>query len=232
MLGKLDSIQVGLPRRYVGDGDAEKAWTSAIAKRSVTGPVQVRQTNLDGDRQADLKHHGGPDKAVLAYAAAHYEAWREDFPDVVFGQGGFGENLTISGFDETGCCVGDVVGIGGCRLQLSQPRRPCWKLARHWKLPKLAVLVQKYGRTGWYYRVLEEGPIEAGQAVQLIDRPYPELTVAWANKVMYAKPRSKSDDLQLAACPALSASWQATLSKRATTGVEADASARLDGGHR
>ncbi len=229
ILGRIESIQVGRPRHFDSEGDSDKPWISAIRKQAVCGSVRVGLTNIDGDEQADVKHHGGPDKAVLAYAVQHYAAWNTEFPDLSFTAGGFGENLTVSGFSEAACCLGDIMQIGECLLQVSQPRQPCWKLSRRWKLPQLTVLVQQQGRTGWYYRVLREGTIAAGLSIELIERPFPDFTVAWALSVMYAKPRSIQDDLRLAGCEALSASWKESLLQRAVHGTEVDPSARLDG---
>jgi len=229
ILGTIETIQVGRPRHFNDEGDSAKPWTSAICKTPVQGAIQLGWTNLDGDEQADLKHHGGPDKAVLAYSAAHYNTWKDELPDAAFEHGAFGENLTVSGLNEADCCVGDVMQIGDCQLQISQPRQPCWKLSRRWNLPKLAVLVQQTGRTGWYYRVIERGTFEPGSSIHLIDRPFPEFTVKKASEIMYAKPRSPNNDLALAQCPALSASWKETLTKRATKGIAPDTSKRLDG---
>ncbi|MCD0461965.1 MOSC domain-containing protein [Roseiconus lacunae] len=229
ILGALESIQVGRTRQYDGNSDAGKPWSSAIAKQAISGPVEVTETKLVGDEQADLKHHGGIDKAVLAYAAAHYPLWQQEYPDRPLGPGSFGENLTLSQANEESVCIGDVIEIGDCQLQISQPRQPCWKLDRRWKIPKLAMIVQQNGRTGWYYRVIRTGSIEAGLPVTLIERPFPDLTVAWASRVMYAKPRSTEDDLRLAECEALSESWKTTLFRRAKKGREPDSSARLDG---
>lgn len=212
MQSTLISIQVGRPRQY--DDGLAKPWSSAIEKHPVEGPVFVSRTNLAGDKQADLVHHGGPDKAVLAYSFEHYAIWNAELTDVDFAPGGFGENLTLSGLDETASHIGDVVRIGECLLQVSQPRQPCWKLSRRWNLPKLAMQVQRNGRSGWYFRVLEEGNIQPGDKVELVEHKY-DLTVAWASSVMYAKPRSDENDLLLANCPALSASWRETLKNRA-----------------
>ena len=210
--GQILSIQAGKIQIY--DGDSADSWTSAIQKTNVATAVHVRRTGLAGDEQADLVNHGGPDKAVLAYASKHYEAWNSEFPEKYFEAGGFGENLTIADLDESSCCIGDTFRIGDCLLQISQPRQPCWKLSGRWKVPKLAVLVQQNGRTGWYFRVLKEGVIEAGIDIELVDRPHPEFPVAWANSVMYAKPRRHVDDRRLAACPALSESWRTNLEHR------------------
>lgn len=211
--GQILSIQVGKIQTF--DGDAGDSWTSAIRKTKVSHAVHVDRTGITGDEQADLVNHGGPDKAILAYASKHYEIWNSEFPDMNFAAGGFGENLTIADIDESSCCIGDTFRIGDCLLQISQPRQPCWKLSGRWKMPKLAVLVQQNGRTGWYYRVLQTGAIEAGMMIELIERPYPEFSVAWANSVMYAKPRGHENDRQLAACPALSESWRYNLEQRA-----------------
>lgn len=172
---------------------------------------------IAGDEQADLVNHGGADKAVLAYASEHYEKWNEEFPGKNFQAGGFGENLTVADLNESTCCIGDLFRVGDCRLQISQPRQPCWKLSGRWELQKLAVLVQQNGRTGWYLRVLENGKIEAGMQIELIARPFPEFSVKLAHSVMYAKPRRHEDDQRLAKCPALSEAWRTNLEQRSRT---------------
>src|SRR5277367_3306676 len=161
--GILHSVQIGTPRRY-GSEDAaaahDKPWATGFFKNQVDGPVFVSTTNLAGDGQADLKNHGGIDKAVLAYSANHYPKWRDELrmPDMPCGA--FGENLTIAGFNEESVCIGDIVRIGGVTFEVSQPRQPCWKLARRWRMHELVGFVVRNGRTGWYLRVLEEGWIE------------------------------------------------------------------------
>lgn len=207
------SIQVGRPRRYGTEGAAdpnERHWTSGIAKTPVAGPVHLGLTNLTGDEQADRESHGGPDKAVLAYAASHYPLWRADLGrDLPFGA--FGENLTVLGLDEGTVCLGDVFSLGAARLEVSQPRQPCWKLARRWGIHDLTARVEATGRTGWYLRVLEEGSVEAGQPLRLIARPHPEWTVARATAAMRNRKADPHSAAALAACPALSASWRQTL---------------------
>ena len=223
MSGRILSIHTGRVQTFGGGSDDAESWTSAIRKAKVSGAVQVQQTGIVSDEQADLVHHGGPDKAILAYAAKHYDQWNAEFPDKRFAAGGFGENLTVADLDESQCCIGDRFRVGDCVLELSQPRQPCWKLSRRWDLPRLAVLVQQNGRTGWYLRVIEAGQIAAGMALELIARPFPELSVQWANAVMYAKPRRPADDQRLSQCPALSEAWRTDLVKRsrsATIGIE------------
>ena len=116
-----------------GPGSAspgEKAWESGIFKDPVTSPLWLSYGGLRGDGQADRKHHGGPDKAVCAYCAQHYEYWQRQAQLGAMGFGGFGENLTLGGADETQLCIGDRFELGEAVVEVSQPRQPCWKLAR------------------------------------------------------------------------------------------------------
>ena len=214
----LVSVQVGKPAFHGTPGAADpmdRPWLSGIFKSPISGPVPVRRTNLDGDGQADLANHGGVDKAVLAYAADHYPGWRERLnrPDLPFGA--FGENLTISGVTEANVCIGDVWRCGEVVFEVSQPRQPCWKLARRWKVKELPAIVVATGRSGWYLRVLQEGVIEAGQAFELIERPNPEWPIERANRVMYHMRDDRAANAELAAVPQLAMSWREELLQRA-----------------
>lgn len=226
------SIHVGLPRSYGRDGaedPLDRPWTTGFFKEPVHGPVWVGRTNLDGDGQADLRHHGGSEKAVLAYAASHYPYWREALKIPTLPHGAFGENLTILGLEEQNVCIGDVYQIGAARLQVSQPRQPCWKLARRWRVKDLAHRVQQSGRAGWYYRVLQEGPIEPGQPVVLLERPLPQWSVARVNEVMHHRKEDLDAAAALAACPLLSQSWRDTFAARVLRRASPDTTARLGG---
>lgn len=219
----LVSVQVGRPQNFEGSVcGSDKPWTSGIIKRVVTDTVMVRRTNLDGDQQADLVHHGGQDKAVLAYPQENYAFWHMEFPDVEWKNGCFGENLTLRGLTEADVCIGDVFSLGDCLLQISQPRQPCWKLSRRWDLPKLAVRVQQTRRTGWYLRVVQEGEIASGQTMSLVERNHPQWTITQCNEVMFARPRDADRDIKLASCEALSTSWKQSLSKRSSRSVSHD----------
>jgi MOSC domain-containing protein YiiM len=129
--------------------------------------------------------------------------------------GGFGENLTIAGLDEDGVCLGDVFAVGPVRFQVSQPRQPCWKLARRWKRPWLLQRVIETGRTGWYLRVLEPGTIVSGLPVVLEQRPHPEWTITRANRLMYDKHALLGDLEDLAQLPVLADSWRGVFAGRA-----------------
>src|SRR6266540_3860247 len=123
---KVLSVNVALPRDISVDG---RTVSTGIFKEPVSGAIKVRRLNLDGDRQADLRVHGGPDKAVYVYPSEHYEFWREELRQDLFGWGAFGENLTVEGVFEDSVSIGDSFRIGTAVFQVTQPRLPCFKLA-------------------------------------------------------------------------------------------------------
>jgi MOSC domain-containing protein YiiM len=214
----LESIQVGVPQNYGFEGalDAhDKPWTTGFFKTPIAGPVFVGATNLSGDAQADLKHHGGVDKAVLAYSADHYPRWREELLMPAMPYGAFGENLTIAGWSEPAVCIGDIFRINKVIFEVSQPRQPCWKLARRWRMHKLTALVVNNGRTGWYLRVLEQGWIEAGMELALLERPNPDWPIARANQILHHHKTDMALTLELADVPGLALSWVEELRERA-----------------
>jgi MOSC domain-containing protein YiiM len=169
----------------------------------VAGPIRLRALNLDGDGQADLRVHGGPDQAVLCYSADHYPAWRQELSLPELPHGGFGENFTIAGQDEATVCIGDVYQVGGSRVQVSAPRAPCYKTSWRWRLPDLEQRIETSGRHGWYLRVLQEGTAQAGQPVRLLERPYPEWSVARASAAIRFRKRDPELAAELARCAAL-----------------------------
>jgi MOSC domain-containing protein YiiM len=217
--GTLLSLQVGLPQTYqTGDhsDSPDRSWTTGIFKYPVESPVWLGWTNLTGDGQADLRVHGGPEKAVNAYPASHYPHWREELhiPDLPFGA--FGENFTLETLNEQNVCIGDLFQIGEAQIQVSQPRQPCWKLARKWGLPELPALVLKIGFTGWYYRVVMTGYVQAGQQLVLLERRFPEWTIATANEIMYHRCDDPEATAALAACQLLSPNWRKRLAVRSS----------------
>jgi MOSC domain-containing protein YiiM len=190
-----------------------RAFTSAIWKEPVAGPVHAGRLGLAGDRVNNARVHGGPEQALLMYAGSHYPLWRAEWGRDDLGPGGFGENLTVEGADEDGACIGDIVEIGEARLQISQPRQPCATLARRHGVRDMIALVQRNGRSGWYLRVLREGVLEAGQPVQLIDRPYPGWTVRRAAQAMIRRTERPDEARALARCEALSPGWRERLAR-------------------
>ena len=145
----------------------------------MAGRVAVGWLGLAGDAQADLAVHGGRDKAVYVYPAAHYARWRDAHPEhaSLLRAGGFGENLTVSGPDEDTTCIGDVFDVGTATLQVTQFRQPCFKLALHFADKRMPQAMVRSGRSGWYARVLREGSVGAGDAMVLSARPNPAWSV-------------------------------------------------------
>ena len=198
----LVSVQVGTPR-FLGTDvglpeQLDHRWRSAFFKEPVLGPVMLRFTNLEGDRQADPRVHGGPEMAVLAYSADHYPAWRAELGIAEMGPGGFAENFTISGQDELSVCIGDVYRVGEATVQVSQPRGPCYKISYRWKRPDLLGRCESNGRHGWYLRVLDEGLVAAGLPVELLERPNPDWSVRRAADVYRARKKRSAEAEQLA----------------------------------
>jgi MOSC domain-containing protein YiiM len=212
-VGLLSALHVGRPRAL----DPETPWTSAIYKTRVFDPVWLGTTNLVGDEQADRTVHGGPDKAVCAYSGDHYAAWRSETGVALCGPGWFGENFTLSGLTEVDIAIGDTFSVGDAVVQVSQPRSPCWKLARRWALPDMTKRVVVTNRTGWYFRVLREGTVRTGDFCERVERRHPQWTIARVNAVAYNRGVSPSelDGLrrELAGLLELSEAWRADLAE-------------------
>ena len=171
---KLVSIQIGKPKIHT---DEQGSWETAFFKEPVISPIFLDSLGLEGDAVANLQHHGGPDQAVLLYAAEHYPRWQSELGrELPFG--GFAENLTVSGLAETSVRIGDIYQIGPVKLQVTKSRIPCWKIARRWGIPDLTKRATQTGRTGWYCRVLQSGEIEAGMPVELLEQSATGETIA------------------------------------------------------
>jgi MOSC domain-containing protein YiiM len=208
----LESVQVGRPQ-IITD---KTRWTTAIFKKPVVGPIWLDWLNLEGDAQADLRVHGGPDKAVCVYSADHFEKWRRELAVDDCRGGAFGENFSIAGQTEQTASIGDVYEIGDALVQISQPRGPCSKLARRWKRADFVRLVLRSGRTGWYLRVLRPGRVAAGEQLRLVDRPCAEWTIARVNDITYASSGTRDAVAMqaLADCESLAESWRTALIDR------------------
>jgi MOSC domain-containing protein YiiM len=190
---------------------------TGIFKNAVAGRVAVGLEGLAGDAQADRRVHGGPEKAVHYYPAEHYAGLAEEVPERagLLHPGALGENLSARGLTEQNVCIGDVFALGSSRLQVSQPRQPCWKISHKLDHPPMSRLIAAKGWTGWYFRVLQEGEIAAGDVLELIERPAPECTLArlWAVCQLH---RADPRELQLlAAAEGLNDAWSRRLRDRA-----------------
>ncbi|HXU44514.1 MAG TPA: MOSC domain-containing protein [Thermoanaerobaculia bacterium] len=209
---RLLSIQVGRPRIVrVRDGEV----ATGIYKDPAAGPVRVGFLNLAGDGQADLSVHGGRNKAVYAYPAEHYPLWREELPEVDLPFGAFGENLTTEGLLESEVRIGDRYRIGSVELRVTQPRLPCYKLALRLARPDIGRRLLKSGRTGLYFAVLREGTIEAGDAIELLERPATSITVQEAAGLATGFLKNPDALRRALVAPALPASWREEIRHRA-----------------
>lgn len=199
---KVDQVFVGRVRLMLPDGES-----SAIFKSPVNGAVLLGLTGLEGDEQADLRHHGGPDKALHHYPAEHYAVLAEEWPQCasLVGPGVLGENISTRGMTEHEVCIGDVFRIGQARVQVSQPRAPCWKIDRRLKVDDASRFVEAAGVTGWYYRVLQGGLICADDEIELLERPNPWLSLAAYWDVVIAHRPDPVALRRIAAAPGLAA---------------------------
>jgi len=156
-----------------------KGESSAIAKAPIAGSRRVGFLGIAGDEQGDLSVHGGPDKAVHHYPRDHYGFWIEALEGhaLLGAPGAFGENISTDGLIESEACIGDRYRLGTALVEISQGRQPCWKLGHRFGIASVPATVVKTRRSGWYYRVIEEGAVAAGDPLVLVERPLPEWSV-------------------------------------------------------
>jgi MOSC domain-containing protein YiiM len=205
-VARVVSVQVGRPADLQSPTGTIR---SAIVKRPVDGPVMLRELDFDGDEQADLTVHGGADKAACCYPSEHIPQW-EAWLGVPLPYGAFGENLSLAGILEEDVNIGDVLEIGGATVQVSQPRGPCFKLAARHGRKDLPAAMARLGISGWYFRVLTEGPVEAGDELRPTER-LSGVTVADVMRVTY-RDRDDLDALSdVLAVPELAAQWRESL---------------------
>jgi MOSC domain-containing protein YiiM len=207
---RIISINVGRPRLVEANGQIV---STGIYKTPVEGRVMLRALNLDGDRQADLTVHGGPDKAVYVYPSEHYDAWRKELPGTELPWGMFGENFTTEGLDET-VNLGDRFRIAGAEVTVTQPRMPCYKLGIKFGRPDILRRFLKSGRTGFYFSVQREGEVGAGDEIVQLQRDSHNVTVADITN-LYSQDKTNFELMRRAvAVAALPASWREYFEKR------------------
>ncbi len=202
---KLISVNVGLPCEVTWKG---KTVTTGIFKEPVSERVMVRSLNLDGDGQADLTVHGGLDKAVYLYPFEHYAHWQDELSDTELPLGIFGENFTTTGLREAEVNIGDCFGIGTVKLMVTQPRLPCYKLGIRFGRPDMVKRFLSSRRTGFYFCVLQEGEVGAGDTLELVSRDDNNITVADITQ-LYVREEDNPELLHRAAqLEALPQSWR------------------------
>ncbi len=208
---KLISLNVGLPRIVESNGEPV---TTGIFKEPVEGPVMLRTLNLDGDRQADLTVHGGVSKAVYAYPAEHYEFWKRELPEMELSYGMFGENFTTEGLLEDALNVGDRWRVGEAELMLTEPRMPCYKLGIKFGRTDIIRKFLQSRRTGFYFAVVKEGEVKAGDLMELQTRDANNITIADITR-LYAFEKNDLETLRRAVkLEALSESWREHFQKQ------------------
>ena len=210
---QLDNIQTGKPRTYSQPNPRSnkiEQWITSFNKSAVENWVNVTTTGIDGDEQADKKNHGGIDKAVLVYSADHFNYWQNQLGVPAVAPGAFGENLTVSGQDESNVCLGDQFLINDVLLEVSQPRQPCWKLARYWQLEELPRLVIKTGYSGWYCRVIEGGRFKPITPIVRVTNPHPDWSIQRVHQVFHQSPANSGELNELLSLSVLSAAWKTT----------------------
>jgi MOSC domain-containing protein YiiM len=208
---KIISLNVAMPRLVEYNGEPV---ATGIFKEPVTGPVRLRTLNLDGDRQADLSVHGGVSKAVYAYPAEHYEFWKKELPEMDLPFGMFGENFTTTGMIENEINVGDRFRAGNAELMATEPRLPCYKLGIKFGRTDIIKRFLQSRRTGFYFAVVKEGEVAAGDEIELMSRAESGVTIADIVR-LYAFEKDDLATLQRAVkLEALSESWREHFQKQ------------------
>ena len=221
---QLLSLNIGLPKEVTYGG---KVVHTGINKKQVKEPVYLSFVKFNGDGQADLVHHGGVDKAVCVYTGDHYPYWEKELnQDLVYGA--FGENITVSDMREDDVCIGDTFQIGEAVVQVTQPRQPCFKLAKKYNIPKLPLYFQETGYTGFYFRVLKEGWVSSVDTLKRLQSDPKGVSVAFANRIMHKEKQNIEGIKRILEVNALSSSWRKSFEKR-ISGEEINTKERLEG---
>jgi len=210
---KIVSINVSPPVEIIHDN---KKIMTGIFKKPVEGPVYASKYNLAGDGQADLKNHGGVDKAVYAYSYDHYAYWSEILDRKDFEYGQFGENLTVDGLDESKLCIGDQLEVGEVKFAITQPRVPCFKLGIRFGDSQMPKKFLKSALTGCYLRVLQQGHVQTGDVIKIIKRDKNQVSVKDLFEAYYISKEETATKILRNALqvPELSLSWRTQIEKR------------------
>ena len=208
---KLLSVNVGLPREIEWSG---KIVRTSIFKAPLSGRVRVSKLNVEGDQQSDLSVHGGLDKAVYVYPSEHFPFWRRELPGMDLPWAVFGENFTTEGLFEENVRIGDRLRIGSAEFMITQPRMPCFKLGIRFNRPDMVKRFLQSGRTGFYFAVLKEGEVAAGDSIELLEKD--EHNILVADVVNLYRGDAVNQDLvrRVSELPSLPESWREYFRKR------------------
>jgi ferredoxin-NADP reductase/MOSC domain-containing protein YiiM len=203
--GVLLSVNVGMPRDVTWQG---RTVHTAVWKKPAAGPQMVRRLNIDGDGQGDLAGHGGEQRAVFVYQIESYRYWQEQLGRDDFTYGQFGENFTIQGLADDQVCIGDRYQIGGAVFEVTQPRVTCFRVGIRMNDPQMPALLVSHHRPGFYFRVLTEGTVEAGQEIIKLASGPEAMTVAQTDALLYLPGHPRQQLLRALRIPALSGGWK------------------------
>lgn len=222
---QLDALLTGRAQPFTRPGSR-----SGIAKAPRQEALAVTTLGLAGDEQGDLRVHGGVEKAIHHYPREHYAAWLAELGEhpLLMQPGAFGENFSTTGWTEDDVCLGDLIRAGSALLQVSQGRMPCWKLSDRFGVANLALRVQQSGRTGWYYRVLQEGVVGVGDRLQVVERTHVDWSLSRLSAVLFDK-RVEPELLRECLALPLVPSWRRTLERRLEKAEVEDWAPRLQG---
>lgn len=222
---QLDALLTGRAQPFTRPGSR-----SGIAKAPRQEALAVTTLGLAGDEQGDLRVHGGLEKAIHHYPREHYAAWLAELGEhpLLMQPGAFGENFSTTGWTEDDVCLGDLIRAGSALLQVSQGRMPCWKLSDRFGVANLALRVQQSGRTGWYYRVLQEGVVGVGDRLQVVERIHADWPLSRLSAVLFDK-RVEPELLRECLALPLVPSWRRTLERRLEKAEVEDWAPRLQG---
>jgi ferredoxin-NADP reductase/MOSC domain-containing protein YiiM len=219
-MARLLSVNVGLPRDVAWRG---KTVHTAVWKTPVQGRRAARRLNIDGDGQGDLAGHGGEHRAVFVYQIDSYRYWQAQLGRSDFSYGQFGENFTVDGLPDGEVCVGDRYRVGSAVFEVTQPRVTCYRVGIRMNEPQMAALLVSHGRPGFYFRVIEEGGVEAGDEIVQVSAGPERMTVAEVNALLYTPGHPRSQLERAVRIPALSAGWrsafQALLDRERSAGA-------------
>jgi MOSC domain-containing protein YiiM len=193
---------------------------SAIQKVQRSGPWKITFLGIEGDEQANTKHHGGIEKAIHHYPYDHYKYWLNTLgPHALLNQpGAFGENISTIGWTEETICIGDILAFGSAQLQVSQGRQPCLNLNLRFNLTEMAYLVQSSGLTGWYYRIITPGIVNTEARIQIVERRYPDWPLSRLNRLLYRDTLNREALEEMSKLKELSESWRNLVLQRLKKG--------------
>src|SRR5579859_7045857 len=207
-VGRLLSVNVGLPRDIEWEG---RTVHTGIWKSPVGGPQVVRRLNIDGDGQGDLQGHGGVNRAVYVYQIESHHYWAQFLKRDDFGYGQFGENFTVEGLTDDDVCIGDRYRIGSALFEVSQPRVTCYRIGIRMDEPRMPALLVAHHRPGFYFRVLEEGEVGAGDQIAKVADGPERMSVAEVDALLYLSGHTREQLVRALRIPALSTGWQSSL---------------------